>query len=91
MGFPRQEHWSGLPLPSPGAGEAPCKQPLSTGSMKGRDPSQEDDSWAPQGRTRRRLASRKVARAKDMGPFESFEINVAGHHGTAMKCNLMPF
>ena len=29
MGFPRQEHWSGLPFPSPGALSDPGIEPVS--------------------------------------------------------------
>ena len=32
IGFPRQEHWSGLPFPSPGDPPGPGVQPLSPGS-----------------------------------------------------------
>ena len=47
--FPGKSTGVGVPLPSLWACEASCKQPSSTGSMRGHGPSQEDDSWAPQG------------------------------------------
>ena len=33
MGFPRQEYWSGVPLPSPSPGEHPPKRSISTSPL----------------------------------------------------------